>query len=136
MQGKGLGRALLERLITAALERNIDRFRFLCLAYNQDMQKLVKQVCNVVETRSDGDVIIAETELPRDVPDRTIPSAPERMFNFYKLFRAMAIHSVDLQLCFGRNAVKRSINSSLIGSERLRQTKRPGRPKHNDPDRL
>jgi acetyltransferase len=132
MQGMGLGRALLERLITAALERDIFRFRFLCLAYNQDMQNLVKQVCQVVETRSDGDLIIAETELPRDVPERTIPNAPERMFNFYQLFRAMAIHSVDLQLCFGHKAVKRSVNSNLIGADLLRRIKRPGSSKSDN----
>ena len=129
MQGKGIGRALLERLITAALERDIGRFRFLCLARNLEMQNLVKQVCRVVETHSDGDIIVAETELPRDVPERTIPSAPERMFNFYQLFRAMAIHSVDLQICFGRSAVKRGVNSGLFGADLLRKFKRPGHPK-------
>lgn len=132
MQGKGLGRALLERLITAALERDIFRFRFLCLAYNQDMQNLVKQVCQVVETHSDGDLIVAETQLPRDVPEHTIPNAPERMFNFYKLFRAMAVHSVDLQLCFGHNAVKRSVNSGLAGADLLRRLKRPGGAKRRN----
>lgn len=134
MQGKGLGRALLERLISAALERDIYRFRFLCLAYNQDMQNLVKQVCQVVETQSDGDLIIAETQLPRDLPERTIPNAPERMFNFYKLFRAMAIHSVDLQLCFGHDAVKRSVNSGLAGADLLRRRKRPGGAKRRSSD--
>ena len=129
MQGKGIGRLLLERLITAALERDIGRFRFLCLARNLEMQNLVKQVCRVVETHSDGDLIVAETELPRDVPENTIPSAPERMFNFYQLFRAMAIHSVDLQICFGRSAVKRSVNSGLFGADLLRRFKRPGLPK-------
>ncbi len=123
MQGKGIGRALLERLITAALERGFKRFRFLCLARNLEMQNLVKQVCRVVETHSDGDLIVAETELPRDVPERTIPSAPERMFNFYQLFRAMAIHSVDLQICLGRSAVKRSVDSGLIGANLLRRLK-------------
>ena len=131
MQGKGLGRALLERLITAALEREIFRFRFLCLAYNRDMQNLVKQVCEVVETHSDGDLIIAETQLPRDVPERTIPNAPERMFDFYKLFRAMAVHSVDLQLCFGHNTLKRSVNSGLAGADLLRRIKRPGSSKRD-----
>jgi GNAT superfamily N-acetyltransferase len=134
IQGKGLGRALLERLITAALEREIYRFRFLCLAYNQEMQNLVKQVCQVVETHSDGDLIVAETELPRDVPERTIPSAPERMFNFYRLFRAMAIHSVDLQLCLGRTVVKRSVDSGLVGADLLRRIKYPGssKKKHSE----
>jgi GNAT superfamily N-acetyltransferase len=129
MQGKGLGRALLERLITAALERDIYRFRFLCLAYNQDMQNLVKQVCKVVEIHSDGDLIVAETELPRDVPERTIPCAPERMFSFYQLFRAMAIHAVDLQLCLGRSAVKRSVDSGLGDIDPLRRIKHPGSSK-------
>ncbi|MCG8053164.1 MAG: GNAT family N-acetyltransferase, partial [Candidatus Thiodiazotropha endolucinida] len=37
MQGQGLGQLLLERLVSAALERGIKRFRFECLAYNQAM---------------------------------------------------------------------------------------------------
>ncbi|WP_316368806.1 GNAT family N-acetyltransferase [Candidatus Thiodiazotropha sp. CDECU1] len=124
MQGNGVGRALLERLVTAAVERGITRFRFECLAHNQEMQHLVKKVCRVVETRSDGEIIIAETDLPSQIP-QSPPSAPEHLYHFYDLFRAMAIQSVDLQMSLSRVAIKRSMRTSFIGADMLKRMKRP-----------
>ncbi|MEW8685781.1 MAG: GNAT family N-acetyltransferase [Candidatus Thiodiazotropha sp.] len=124
MQGRGIGRALLERLVTAAVERGITRFRFECLAHNLEMQNLLKKVCRVVEIRSDGEIMVAETDLPRQLPMNT-PSAPEQLFNFYELFRAMAIHSVDLQMSLSRAAMKRSMGSTLVGAGMLKHFKRP-----------
>ncbi len=40
LQGEGAGRILLERLIGAALERDIKRLRFECLATNREVQRL------------------------------------------------------------------------------------------------
>ncbi|MEW8028251.1 MAG: GNAT family N-acetyltransferase [Candidatus Thiodiazotropha sp.] len=124
MQGKGIGRMLLERLVTAAIERGIRRFRFECLAHNQEMQNLVKKVCRVVETRSDGEIMIAETDLPRQIPEST-PVVQGRLFHFYDLFRAMAIHSVDLQMSLNRAAMKRTMRTTLIGTDILKQIKHP-----------
>jgi GNAT superfamily N-acetyltransferase len=124
LQGKGIGRALLERLVTAALERGITRFQFMCLAHNLEMQKLVERVCRVVETRSDGAIMIVETDLPRRIPERTTSSAPERMFHFYELFRAIAIHSVDLQICLRNSAMKRTLKTGFLGVNLLKQIKR------------
>ncbi|MES9970704.1 MAG: GNAT family N-acetyltransferase [Candidatus Thiodiazotropha sp.] len=124
MQEKGVGRALLERLVIAAIERGIRRFRFECLAHNLEMQNLVKKVCRVVETRSEGEIIIAETDLPRQIPQSTF-SAPEQLFHFYGLFRAMAIQSVDLQMSLSRSAIKRSMRTGFIGADMLKRIKRP-----------
>jgi GNAT superfamily N-acetyltransferase len=63
MQGKGVGRTLLEKLVDAAVERDVKRFRFECLPHNQEMKRLVEQTCNVVEFRNDSGVIVAEVEL-------------------------------------------------------------------------
>ncbi|MEW8137907.1 MAG: GNAT family N-acetyltransferase [Candidatus Thiodiazotropha endolucinida] len=124
MQGKGIGRMLLERLATATIERGILRFRFECLAYNQEMQNLVKKVCRVVETHSDGEIIIAETDLPRQDPETT-PITQEQLFLFYDLFRAMAIHSVDLQMSLNRAAVNRTMKTTFMGTDLLKRIKRP-----------
>lgn len=124
MQGKGIGRALLERLVSAAIERGIARFRFECLAHNLEMQNLVKKVCRVVETRSDSGILVAETDLPRQVP-MARPSTPEQLFNFYELYRAMAVHSVDLQMRLSRAAVRRTMGSTFVGADILKRIKRP-----------
>ncbi|MCG7984334.1 MAG: GNAT family N-acetyltransferase [Candidatus Thiodiazotropha lotti] len=64
MQGQGLGQLLLKRLISAALERGINRFRFECLAHNQEMKQLLLKVCREAVFRYDGGVMIAEATLP------------------------------------------------------------------------
>ncbi|ODB90593.1 hypothetical protein A3195_03745 [Candidatus Thiodiazotropha endoloripes] len=64
MQGQGLGQLLLERLVSAALERGIKRFRFECLAYNQEIKQLVLKVCKEAVFRYDEGVMIAEATLP------------------------------------------------------------------------
>lgn len=123
IQGKGIGRALLERLITAAIERGIKRFRFECLAHNQEMQHLIRKLGHVVAHRSDGEIMIVETELPEQAPDATTEIAPHRdRLGIYALFRAMAIQSVDLQMSLGRATLR----SPFSGADLLRQIKRPG----------
>jgi hypothetical protein len=103
---------LLERLITAALERGITRLRFECLAHNIEMQNLVKSVCRVAASRREGEIVVVETDLPRQVPVTAAPATPALISNFYELFRAIVIHSVDLHLSLSRAAMKRiySIN--------------------------
>jgi acetyltransferase len=90
MQGQGIGRALLERLVTAAMERGITRFRFECLAHNLEMRHLAKKVGRVVNCRNDGQTLVVETDLPKPLPAILNAPAPDQLFNFYGLFRAMA----------------------------------------------
>lgn len=126
MQGKGLGRALLERLITAAIERGIARFRFECLAHNQEMQRLVRKVCRVVETRSDGEILIVETRLPEHIPETAAsPASRQHPFNLYGLFRAIAIQSVDLQMRLNRAVMRRKLQAPFSSADLLRQIKCP-----------
>ncbi len=126
MQGKGIGRALLERLIEAARERDIRRFRFECLAHNQEMQQLVRRVCRVVETRSDGDLMIVETDLPPrlDMP-RLVEQRP--LLPLYDLLRAFAIQSVDLQMGLSRAALNQAMATTFHSVERLRRLS-PSKP--------
>jgi RimJ/RimL family protein N-acetyltransferase len=66
LQGRGLGRILLERLIVAARERGIKRFRFEVLSDNARMLNLVHDVAPSAMRTSDG----SEThfDLPLDLP--------------------------------------------------------------------
>ena len=68
-QGKGIGKLLLERLFSAALERGIKRLRFECLAENQDMQRLVKKLHVDVKFEREYDLLIAEIEIPEPSAD-------------------------------------------------------------------
>jgi GNAT superfamily N-acetyltransferase len=123
MQGKGIGRALLERLIIAASERDIRRFRFECLAHNQEMQQLVRKVCQLAGTRSDGEIMIVEARLPEQMPT-TEPATRQPSYGIYALLRAMAIQSVDLQMSLSRTVIRRTLQSPLSGIDLLRQLKR------------
>ena len=60
MQGKGIGRIMLEKLLAAAHERNVFRVRFECLPHNLELQRLVRKVCRVVEFKNEDGTLIAE----------------------------------------------------------------------------
>lgn len=68
-QGKGIGRLLLEKLFSAAVERGIKRLRFECLAENQDMQRLVKKLTDLVKFEREDDLLIAEIVIPKPCPN-------------------------------------------------------------------
>jgi GNAT superfamily N-acetyltransferase len=112
MQGKGIGRTLLERLIDAAVERNINRFRFECLPNNLEIRKLVQKVCKVVDFVNDVDVITAQVELPGrhlGIPERPIDTC-ERLF---VLLRSFAAGALELKGNFGIGTVKHSVHRAL-----------------------
>lgn len=68
-QGKGIGRLLLQRLFSAAIERGIKRLRFECLTENHDMQRLVKSLNGHVKFVHEDDLLIAEIVIPKPCPD-------------------------------------------------------------------
>lgn len=87
LQGQGLGRTLLLRLIAAAAERGIDTFRCDFLAVNRGMEQLLRDVSSEVRFRSDGPVVTAEFRLPCVAPDEPPESATDvgPMFEWLKL---------------------------------------------------
>lgn len=68
-QGKGIGRLLLERLFSAAIERGIKRLRFECLAENHDMQRLVEKLSDHVKLEREEGLWIAEVVIPEQYSD-------------------------------------------------------------------
>jgi GNAT superfamily N-acetyltransferase len=76
VQGQGLGRLLLLRLVAAAAERGIETFRCDFLAINRGMQHLLEDVSPGVSFRSDGPVVTAEFRLPHVPADEPIERAP------------------------------------------------------------
>jgi GNAT superfamily N-acetyltransferase len=74
-QNRGLGSLLLARLVSAARERGITRFRAAVLAGNQPMLELVHGIGPGVSQVRDGDQVLLDIDLP-DLP-RHVASAPE-----------------------------------------------------------
>lgn len=60
MQGKGLGRLLLQRLADAAVERGIERFRCFLLAENVRVLGLIRRVFPGVHFQAQGELLTAE----------------------------------------------------------------------------
>ncbi len=67
-QGKGLGRILFRRLIAAALERDITRFRCEVLATNDAARHLVKSLAPDADIQHRGTVSVIEFNLPKQKP--------------------------------------------------------------------
>lgn len=63
LQGRGLGRILLERLIEAARERQIKRFRFEVLTENARMLNLVHDVAPDARRTADGTEVLVDLSL-------------------------------------------------------------------------
>ena len=69
-QGKGLGTLLLHRLAAAALEREINRFRFEILADNVRMKNMLDEVSQELWfAQPDHGVIEIEFEIPQTVAE-------------------------------------------------------------------
>ena len=73
MQKKGLGRLLFERLVDAALERGVARFRCEVLSANEGMRGLLERIAPGAQTEREGDVVMLEWPLDPDPKDRSNP---------------------------------------------------------------
>jgi GNAT superfamily N-acetyltransferase len=69
LQRKGFGRLLLERLIAAARERQITRFRFDVLASNARMRNLLRDVVPGARSVADGSEIHFDMSLKADTTE-------------------------------------------------------------------
>jgi GNAT superfamily N-acetyltransferase len=64
-QGKGIGRRLLVRLVKAARERGVDRFRCCVLVDNAPMRAILDQLDDAVVQSEDAELAYVEIVLPR-----------------------------------------------------------------------
>jgi GNAT superfamily N-acetyltransferase len=93
-QRKGLGRLLLLRLVAAARERGIERFRFEVLSSNVGMAKLIAEIApeRTVETATGA--LSIEAALPEVEPTQPPLGAPVGSA-IYRLFRAAAGNAIE-----------------------------------------
>ncbi len=100
-QGCGLGGLLMNRLVRAALEREIQAFRSEFLATNTGARELFKSMSEVVSFSADGSVAVAEIPLSRQLPARSgvqaAAAGPEMMD---ELFRLVASRVLELRRRF------------------------------------
>jgi GNAT superfamily N-acetyltransferase len=118
-QHQGLGRALLERLVAAALERGVRRFRFEVLASNGPMRSLVHELAPGAREEREDEVIVCEVELP-DLP--ALPGSATRETALYKFLGLAARGALLVRHALG--AVIASPSAERSGSS---GTGSPGR---------
>lgn len=110
MQGKGIGRIMLQKLFAAAAERNIRKLRFECLPHNREMQKLIRSVCEVVSFTREAGIMVAETiisdqyPIAYEYPLLAIESA-------YNLIRDITSVTLELQFYVGRSAINYTLDT-------------------------
>jgi hypothetical protein len=90
-QGQGLGRLLFQRLVAAAVERGIHRFRAEVLANNEAMRTLILESTpeGSPHMQVQGEVMIVEWPLPETPPDQGADAAP-RHSPIYRMLVAAA----------------------------------------------
>ncbi|MBC8073941.1 MAG: GNAT family N-acetyltransferase [Deltaproteobacteria bacterium] len=96
LQGKGLGRVLMERLIQAAAERGVQRFRSEFLAVNTPMKELLATLSPAAQFTPEGSLVVAEFPLHE-------PTAPATMTKWpiYEWLRLTAARAVEIRRSFG-----------------------------------
>ena len=93
-QRKGLGRLLLLRLIAAARERGIERFRFEVLSSNVGMAKLIAEIAPERSVETAAGTLSIEVALPEVEPAASPLGAPVSSA-IYRLFRAVAANAIE-----------------------------------------
>lgn len=107
MHGKGLGRLLFLRLVAAARERGVTRFRAEVLPENTAMRGLCRTLDPEAAERSDGESIVLTLTLPEVAPGEA-PSAEVGRGPIYRLLRLVAERLVTI----------RRVVDALVGLER------------------
>ena len=93
-QHRGLGRLLFLRLVAAAAERGIERFRCEVLGSNAGMSGLLAQIAPDRSVEVGSGVMSIELALPSVAPTEPPAGAPLQT-PMYRLFRAAAQNAVD-----------------------------------------
>jgi GNAT superfamily N-acetyltransferase len=85
IHGQGLGRLLFERLVAAAAERGIERFRCEVLGSNMSMKTLIDKLAPLHTTEVGGGVMSIDFDVPTDAAEPEVRESP-----LYRFFRGVA----------------------------------------------
>jgi RimJ/RimL family protein N-acetyltransferase len=110
-QGKGIGRHMLYRLFGAAIERDIKRLRFECLAENQDMQRLVTKLTDHVKFEREDGLLIAEIAIPKPCP-KTNQYPMDVLDDLSMLIRNFSSEAFILYTDFSIGIFKRALDNA------------------------
>ncbi len=106
LHGQGLGTLLLMRLMAAARERGVRRFRCEVLAENTSMIDLLTGLVEHHTRSADGGVVTLELELPDTAPAADASTAP-RESPIYRLFRMAAEGMLEWRAAIATMAERR-----------------------------
>jgi GNAT superfamily N-acetyltransferase len=96
VQGRGLGSLLFQRLVAAAIERGVTRFRCDMLGTNAGMAELVRSFATDSSVQVSSGVVRMEFGLPALGPEH--PAAePPRETGLYRLFGLVAKGALELR---------------------------------------
>ncbi len=117
-QGRGLGSLLFQRLVAAAIERGVTRFRCEMLGTNAGMAELVRSLATEASVEVSSGVVRMEFGLPALGPDH--PAAdPPREAALYRLFELIAKGAIEWRARWQRLGVRLWWGSSTDGDDRL-----------------
>lgn len=112
MQGRGLGRRLMDRLVSAAVQRGVTRFRTEFLAVNDSMRDLVAKLSPEARFVAEGPVVVAEFPIaPHPVPAGTVPP-------MYQWLRLVAERAVEFRRAFSMMFDPATIRAALERARR------------------
>ncbi|HEY4240951.1 MAG TPA: GNAT family N-acetyltransferase [Kofleriaceae bacterium] len=94
VQGRGLGKLLFLRLVAAAAERDVDRFRCELLGTNVGMAALLAGISPDRTVEAAGGVLTIEAALPHVAPAQPAAEPPPDG-PMYKLLRAAAANAIE-----------------------------------------
>jgi acetyltransferase len=94
VHGQGLGKLLFLRLVAAAAERGIERFRLEVLCSNAAMHELVRKISPEHTVEVHSGVTTIDLALPQVHPERPLVEAPPDSA-MYSLFKAAAGNAIE-----------------------------------------
>lgn len=132
-QGRGVGRLLLQRLLTVAQERGVKRIRCYVLAENERMRKLAESMLGkAASLRREGEVLIADFLIPQSLPEHTTVSVPQGLFDLFRLVARGSVAAPSILALTTMEQRFKSIERSLyvfnqtLQSGRSLDSTRPG----------
>lgn len=111
-QGRGLGKLLLQRLVRAARERHIRRFRAEVLAENAPMVHLLREAGAEV-VRSDGASLVLEVPIPH-AEEAGAPEAESALFRVLRTLASTLSSLVSLARVPGGNYVRSGETEEVV----------------------